>query len=97
MKANNNNQAYTTEQIVSVINSDPKALESFQPLIPCIGGCSIGESILNDKSPKPYLDLIKIVCEYLNPFYYPFIKGEMRVEMLKERIQKFYIKYVDEI
>ena len=97
MEANNNNQAYTPEQIIRVINSDPKALEAFQLRVPCVGGYSIGESILNDKSPKPYLDLIKIVCEYLNPFYYPFIKGEMRGEMLKERIQKFYIKYVDEI
>lgn len=45
-------------------------------------------------SPEPYLDLIRITSEYLNPAIKPFTTGEQRKIWLQERLEMFRIKYL---
>ena len=95
----NNNLTYNADMILASFVKNPhEAAITFKNLN---GGSDFGfgngESILNDKSVKPYYELIKIICEHLDPYYYPFVKGDKRDEMLTKRLQKFYIKYVEVI
>lgn len=48
-------------------------------------------------SPEPYLDLIRITSEYVNPQIYPFITGEQRKQWFCDRLDKFRIKYLETI
>lgn len=49
------------------------------------------------ESPEPYMDLIRIVTEYVTPGIFPFITGDNRTKWLQQRLEKFRIKYLDEI
>ena len=48
-------------------------------------------------TPEPYLDLIRITSEYVNPMIYPLITGEQRKKWLNDRLEKFKLKYLETI
>lgn len=91
----NSNMPYTAEQIVSSIQSNPANIGAFVQLTENYHGYSTGKSILNDNTPKPYFELISIVCDYLNPASYPLIIGDERKKWFEKRLDKFSTKYID--
>ena len=48
-------------------------------------------------TPEPYIDLIRITSEYVTPGCYPFLIGEHREKWLRDRLEKFRIKYLEVI
>ena len=49
------------------------------------------------ETAEPYVDLIKIVADFVNPSVYPFISGDDRSKWLCNRLIKFHVKYMDDI